>query len=169
MTTIRATSLSKKSQFPLEAAEQKAAWVWLAGVPGGPDGTLQDYSYMVPNGTQLAGTGKRRAIQMASLKAQGLSPGVSDMVIAYPIWGSVAGQCLYPGAYIEMKRVREAYAGPAAVKAAIRPAQIEWLMRMCAVGYWVAVSYGAEEFKELVHMYLRGEAHPDMKWFRDHP
>lgn len=124
---------------------------------------------MVPNGTKLAGTGQRRAIQMAGLKAQGLVAGVSDMVIAYPIWGKAAGMCLYAGAYIEMKRVREAYAGPAAVKAAIRPAQIEWLMRMCGVGYWVAVAYGAEEFKTLVQMYLRGEMNPDLKFFRDRP
>jgi len=109
---------------------------------------------MVPNGTQLAGTGKRRAIQMANLKAQGLRPGVSDIVIAYPSHE-------YHGAYIEMKRVREAYAGPAAVKAAIRPEQIDWLMRMCGVGYWVAIAYGFEEFKTYVQMYLSGKPNPE--------
>lgn len=168
-----------KNQHPLEAAEQRLAWAWLATiyprVSGTSDSdinalkepTLQDYSYMVPNGTQLAGTGQRRAIQMANLKVQGLRPGVSDMVIAYPIWGSGYGNCLYPGAYIEMKRVREAYAGPAAISACVRAEQLDWLKRMASVGYWVAVAYGAEEFKALVGTYLRGEAHPEMKWFRD--
>ena len=131
--------------------------------------TLQDYSYMVPNGTQLAGTGQRRAIQMANLKVQGLRPGVSDMVIAYPIWDSIAGQCRYPGAYIEMKRVREAYAGPAAVRACVRKEQVDWLMLMCSVGYWVAIAYGAEEFKTLIGMYMRGDANPDLRFFRDVP
>lgn len=115
---------------------------------------------MVPNGTQLAGSGKRRAIYMANLKAQGLKPGVSDLVIAYPIWGSVVGTCLYAGAYIEMKRVKEAYAGPAAVKAAVRPEQKEWLRLMDSVGYWVAVAYGAEDFKRLVRLYLLAGSRP---------
>ncbi|KKN76149.1 hypothetical protein LCGC14_0373440 [marine sediment metagenome] len=170
MTIIRSTSSKKRSNFPLEAAEQKAAWAWLATIFPRVQGTansdvnvlaeprLQDYSYMVPNGTQLAGTGKRRAIQMSNLKAQGLRPGVSDIVIAYPIWGKTPGHCLYAGAYIEMKRVREAYAGPAAVKAAIRPEQVEWLTRMASVGYWTAVAYGAEEFKDRVCLYLGGDA-----------
>ena len=113
---------------------------------------------MVPNGTKLAGTGQRRAIQMANLKVQGLRPGVSDMVIAYPIWDGIAGQCRYPGAYIEMKRVRESYAGPAAIKACVRPEQLDWLALMRGVGYWVGVAYGAEEFKQLIGMYLRGES-----------
>lgn len=122
---------------------------------------------MVPNGTQLAGTGQRRAIQMANLKVQGLRPGVSDLVIAYPIWGKASGYCIYPGAYIEMKRVREAYAGPAAVIACVRPEQRDWLMLMCSVGYWVGVAYGAEEFKTLIGMYLKGEASPELQYFRD--
>jgi len=111
---------------------------------------------MVPNGTQLAGTGTRRAMQMASLKAQGLRPGVSDIVMAYPAYG-------YHGAYFEMKRVRAAYAGPAAVRSAIRPAQMQWLLRCSAVGYWVAVSYGAAEFMNHVGMYLRGETNPGLE------
>lgn len=122
--------------------------------------SLQEFCYMVPNGTQLAGTGKRRAIQMANLKAQGLVPGISDMVIAYPTHG-------YHGAYIEMKRVSEAYAGPAAVRNALRPTQLDWLMKMRSVGYWVAVAYGAEEFKTHVTNYLKGTPQPELKCFRD--
>ena len=124
---------------------------------------------MVPNGTQLAGTGQRRAIQMANLKVQGLRPGVSDLVIAYPIWDGIAGQCRYPGAYIEMKRVREAYMGPKAILACVRPEQLDWLMLMCSVGYWVAVAYGAEEFKVLIAQYLRGEQNKTLDAFRDRP
>jgi len=117
---------------------------------------------MVPNGTQLAGSGKRRAIYMANLKAQGLKPGVSDICIAYPIWGKLPGTCYYAGAYIEMKRVCEAYKGPAAVRSAVREEQKQWLIRMDLVGYWVAVAYGAEEFKKLVESYLAGKTHPPL-------
>ena len=124
--------------------------------------TLQDFSYMVPNGTQLAGSRVHRAQYMASLKAQGFRPGVSDIVIAYPIWGQIAGRCIYPGAYIEMKRVKEAYKGPAALKAAVRVEQAEWLERMETVGYWTALSYGADQFKRLVSSYLRGESPPPL-------
>lgn len=159
------TKLTKVSKYPLESAEQRAAWDWLSTQRPWADGvacgdinllrTLQDYCYMVPNGTHLSGTGKRRAIQMANLKSQGLRTGISDLVIAYPVGG-------YHGAYIEMKRVRKAYAGPAAIRAAIRPEQISWLNRMSIVGYWTAVAYGAGEFIELMGMYLRGEPHPEL-------
>ncbi len=112
---------------------------------------------MVPNGTQLGGGRTRRAQYMASLKAQGLKPGVSDIVIAYPIWGEEQGHCLYPGAYIELKRVVEAYPGPAALKSALRPEQLEWLELMQSVGYWVAIAYGREDFYSRVNSYLRSE------------
>jgi len=153
------------SRWPLESEEQKAAWRWMATVkvPQGNALTthrLQDFSYMVPNGTQLAGGGQRRAIYMANLKAQGLRPGVSDLVIAYPIWGKTVGTCYYPGAYIEMKRVREAYPGPAALKLSVREEQKEFLLLMRDVGYWTAIAYGAEDFKVLVRSYLNKEMSP---------
>ncbi len=170
MIKISTKQLKATSRWPLESEEQKAAWKWMATHPVGTqhelrDGTvviptLQDYSYMVPNGTQLAGAGQRRAIYMANLKAQGLRPGVSDLVIAYPIWLETAGYCLYPGAYIEMKRVREAYPGPAALRLAVREEQKEWLMLMGSVGYWVAVAYGVEDFKLLVRNYLKKRSPP---------
>ncbi len=173
MTKISSSCTKRKDKHPLEAAEQRIAWAWLGTVPVKSDhplawGTLQDFAYMVPNGTNLAGTGKRRAIQMANLKSQGLRTGVSDLVIAYPTYqegyhgmGGGADATGYFGAYIEMKRVREAYNGPAAIKSAVRPEQVKWLMRMASVGYWVGLAYGAEEFKTLIGMYLRGEKNPD--------
>lgn len=148
---------------PLEVEEQKACYAWLGMVPIiGGDGErnqrwLQDYSFMVPNGTQLGGGRTRRAQYMASLKAQGLKPGVSDIVIAYPMWGEVQGQCMYPGAYIELKREVGAYGGPAALKSAVRKEQREWAELMQSVGYWVAIAYGREDFKELANSYLRSE------------
>ncbi len=106
---------------------------------------------MVPNGTQLAGGRNRRAMYMASLKAQGFRTGVSDLVIAVPSGG-------YHGAYIELKRDVRAYKGPAAIKAAVRVEQKEWLVKMEEQGYWVAVAYGCEDFKSIMRSYMRGES-----------
>ncbi len=176
MVTMTFETRSGKPKHLLEVAEQKLAWAWLGQRKiQCTKLTIQDYSYMVPNGTQLPGSGARRAIYMKSLKAQGFRPGVSDLVIAYPthVCGakSIVGLGYpttgYHGAYIEMKRVREAYSGPAAVKAAIRPEQKEWLARMHSVGYWVAVAYGFEEFKSLVEKYLRGESPPLLDFLKD--
>ena len=75
MIKITRKEMVAKSRYPLESEEQKAAWKWMVTHPVGDhemrDGTvviptLSDYSYMVPNGTQLAGGGQRRAIYMAS-------------------------------------------------------------------------------------------------------
>lgn len=106
---------------------------------------------MVPNGTQLAGGRQRRAQYMASLKAQGFRPGVSDIVIAYPTHN-------YHGAYIELKRDPAAYKGPKALATALRPEQRDWLERMDAVGYWTAVAYGVDDFKRLVESYMAGKS-----------
>jgi hypothetical protein len=59
-----------------------------------------------------------------------------------------------------MKRVREAYPGPAALKLAVREEQKDFLELMQSVGYWVAIAYGAEEFKVLVRSYLNKEMSP---------
>ncbi len=110
---------------------------------------LQDFSYMVPNGTQLAGSRNRRAAYMASLKAQGFKVGVSDLYISYPAKG-------YHGAYIELKRDPGAYTGPKALRTALRPEQRQWLELMGGVGYWTGVAYGFEDFQRHVKNYLAG-------------
>ena len=159
---------------PLEVAIQKDCWSWLstilldsrgAIIAGTADSdinvlklqSLQTYSYMVPNGLQLGGGRQRRGQYMASLKAQGFKPGVSDMVIAYPKATGMLGPD-YNGAYIELKRDVEAYKGPAARRAALRPEQRDWLELMLRVGYWGAVAYGLDDFKQLVRNYLAGES-----------
>ena len=161
MATISFDSMkSGLSKHPLEVEEQKNCWAWLSHVDMENGKTLQTYSYMVPNGVQLSGAGTRRAIYMKSLKAQGFKPGVSDLVIAYPTFDVDFGGDYHGafGAYIEMKRVPQAYAGPAAIRAALRKEQKEWLELMDSVGYWVAVAYGTDDFKRLVRLYLAGES-----------
>ena len=174
MVRLDFTPTKARPEFPLESAIQKDCWAWLNTIFPRVKGTadsdinvlkeprLQDYSYMVPNGTQLGGSRQRRAQYMNSLKAQGFRPGVSDLVIAYPRRNraSPVQSALpwYHGAYIELKREPGAYKGPAAKRAAVRPEQIEWLERMKSVGYWVSVCYGFEDFRGQVESYLRGEA-----------
>jgi len=52
--------------------------------------------FSIPNGAQLAGNQKKRAIQMNALKAEGLKPGVSDLFLMVARGG-------YHGLFIEMK------------------------------------------------------------------
>jgi len=114
---------------------------------------------MVPNGTQLAGARNRRAMAMSNLKAQGFRVGVSDMVIAYPFRPPGRIEFFwYHGAYIEIKRDVGAYNGPKALRTALRPEQLDWLLLMESVGYWAAVAYGVEDFKSLVRNYLAGKS-----------
>lgn len=150
-----------------EAEIQKLCWAWLKTQPRVLK-TIQDYSYMVPNGTQLAGARDRRAMYMSSLKAQGFRPGVSDIVIALPTY--TEGNSYHHGhhgAYIELKKDAEAYGGPKAIKArqnAIRPEQRDWLVQQAVVGYWCCVAWGFEDFKRLVRLFLNRESPPPLDW-----
>lgn len=153
MIRLKTIPVRGAGKYPLEIDEQKACWAWLGQSLLGPNSgaTWQDYSYMVPNGTQLSGGRAHRAMYMNSLKAQGFRTGVSDLVIAVPSGG-------YHGAYIELKRDVRAYRGPAAIKAAVRLEQKVWLAKMEEQGYWTAIAYGAEDFKSLMRSYMRGES-----------
>lgn len=148
-----------KRKHPKEADEQKVCWEWLATVRVGKH-TLQDLSFMVPNGTQLAGARTRRAQYMASLKAQGFKPGVSDIFI-----GNNTGT--YPGAFIELKRKREAYGGPAAVASAVRKEQKDFLDLMLEQDYYCDVAYGFDEFKTTVENFIANGSRPVLPWHDD--
>ena len=167
MTSFDFTNTGKIIRPRREVDVQKECWDWLSRfiLDGGK--CLQDYVYMVPNGTQLSGTNRGRAKYMASLKAQGLRPGVSDIVIAFPVWRDKPyqdGPICYHGAYIELKKEKELYSGPAAVRSAIRNEQKDWLELMRGVGYWVAVAYGTADFQSLVRSYLAKETQPSLPW-----
>ena len=163
MTSLTFTSTGS-SILPKEVDIQKLCWEWLAYVSCERERFLQDYAFMVPNGTQLPGNAVR---YMASLKAQGFRPGVSDLVIAYPVWREDPkhdGPICYHGMYVELKRDRKSYGGPAAIASAVRKEQKEWLERMEDVGYWACLAYGFDEFKSLVRSYLAKEIQPPLPW-----
>lgn len=87
---------------------------------------------------------------MASLKKQGLRPGVSDIVIAYPVTP-------YHGAYLELKR------GPREVTA-MGDEQKLWLTRMRDVGYYAAVAAGLEDAILHVRQYISGVKAGPFPW-----
>jgi len=117
---------------PTESEEQKALCQYLTFI-----GVT---FYAVPNGTFLSGTPLQRAKQMNRLKAEGLKPGVPDMV------------CLFEGGisvYIEMKRKDGG---------TVSKEQKEWLERLRVLGFSAYVCKGAKEAIDVVQKYL-----PDSK------
>lgn len=92
----------------------------------------------IPNGAYLAGDARRRAIQMARLKAAGLRPGAPDVFLAVPR-GS------WHGLFIEMKSSK----GKASVE------QNSYLGLLELQYYDIAVCHGATEAIALIKTYLK--------------
>lgn len=102
--------------------------------------TLSDFMFAVPNGMQLAGTAGRRARYMNAMKNRGLKPGVSDLVIAYPV-------APYHGMYVELKLH---------LNSKISEAQVAWTSLMNAVGYYAVVCPGFNDAVWQIENYLKG-------------
>ena len=93
--------------------------------------------FAVPNGASLAGNNLQRMKQAARLKAEGMRPGVSDLILMIPSKG-------YHGFAIEMK-----YGKNKASKA-----QLDWLKGIEGQGYKSEIVYTKERFIEIVSDYL---------------
>lgn len=126
---------------PLESEIQAAVFDYLANFPVNPRLTLQDFTYSVPNGVMFAGTPAQRAKYMNALKRQGFKPGVSDIVIAFPLHG-------YHGAYIELKRDKHSPIGDD---------QVTWRERMKSAGYFSEIAVGLDEALAAVRRYWSGK------------
>lgn len=87
--------------------------------------------FAVPNG------GRRDRVSGAKLKAEGVLPGVSDLILL------VARRGCY-GLLIEMKTERGKQS----------PAQKEWARDMAARGYLYVVCHSFDEFREAIDDYL---------------
>lgn len=92
----------------------------------------------IPNGAHFAGDIQRRAIQMNSLKAQGLIVGASDYFLAIPT-------PKFSGLWIELKRAN--------IKKG-SDNQIIFLRRQRMFGYDGAVCSGFEQAKDKIDEYL---------------
>lgn len=94
---------------------------------------MRDYLLHIPNG------GSRHLLEARNLQLQGVRPGVSDYLLAYPANG-------YHGCWIELKR-KDKKVSPTA-------AQLIWIHRMKSVGYYADVAYGADQAWEFFMHYL---------------
>lgn len=112
-----------------EAQEQKFLFQW-AGVSRQKYPELE-LLFHVPNG------GRREAREAASLKKQGVKPGVPDLIL--PV---ARGE--YFGLYIELKAGKN------------KPSehQLEWIENLNQQGYFVKVCYGWIEASEVITNYL---------------
>jgi hypothetical protein len=101
--------------------------------------------FSVPNGAHLKGNRIQRARQMSILKAEGLMPGASDLVLPEPImFGPLdPGEC--HGLYLEMKRTG---------KSVTSEEQVAFGQSMVDRGYEFQVAHGIDEGIEILTDYL---------------
>jgi hypothetical protein len=126
----KAEKLSKVSRSrsdptnPTEDDEQAKLHVWLTR-----EGIRH---YAIPNG------GKRNYVEAIKFKRTGVSSGVPDICIPYPMG-------LYHGLYIELKRAKGGK---------VSDSQTEWLAFLTKNGYLAQVAEGFEKAKEIVLYYF---------------
>ena len=126
---------------PLEADHQEAFFQWLAyvSVPNIRGWRpLKDYAFAIPNGSMIAGDAKQRAKYIAAMKRRGWKNGVSDVFIAYPMFGA-------SGLWLEFKRD---------AMSPVRKEQEDWIELMNLAGYTAAVVCSLEEAQHQVKQYL---------------
>lgn len=114
----------------IESEHQQALFQWATLAAGGiPELKLM---YHVPNG------GKRDHAEAACLNAEGVKPGVPDIVL--PV-----ARGRYHGLYIELKA------------AGGKPTenQIEWLNSLSGQGYHAVICYGWTAARTVIEEYLR--------------
>ncbi len=124
-------------------------------VSGGP---LSRFLLAIPNGSHLAGDTKHRAIKMARLKALGLRPGASDLLLALQ-------HGPYAGLFIEMKKQRGHFPSPRAAERAFSDDQRLFHRDAGEGGFATALCYGAAEADLVISQYLSG----DLDWERWNP
>ena len=115
-----------------EEEEQACFFRWLSSCKP----KLYSCAFAVPNG------GYRSIREASRLKAQGVRPGVSDIVILYPT-------AKYHGLLIEAKRLK--IRGRPNPK--VSPLQQAWCDHMNSLGYKAVICYGFEEMAQIVKEY----------------
>lgn len=121
---------------PTEAQEQAAIMQWAEMMrPQLPD---LEWLFHVPNG------GARDPITARMLQGQGVKAGVPDLCLPVP-----SGR--YHGLYIELKRADHSNAPTIEQK--------RWIDHLSAVGYLVAICYGAEQAIKTIRHYLEAGHH----------
>lgn len=105
--------------------------------PAGNREPISNYLFAIPNG------GKRDKREGGRLKAQGVTAGISDMMLALPFGG-------YHGLFIELKA--PIVKGKAKPKTS--PAQDVIIKRFTSVGYLCVVCWGYDEAIDIINKYI---------------
>jgi hypothetical protein len=101
----------------------------------------EDFLFSIPNGARIGGRiGKKGFPILASiLKAEGMTEGIPDLLLAFPTGG-------FAGLFIEMKTI----------VGSLEPEQRRKCEKLASVGYAVAKCETADEFDRTVDAYLSG-------------
>lgn len=113
-----------------EAEEQISVFNWIEYNLGKYEDL--EFLYHIPNG------GFRNSAEAASLKKQGVKPGVPDLCLPVARGG-------YFGLYIEMKADRSSKASEA---------QKKWISNLLKQGYQAGVCYGFDDAIRVLKLYL---------------
>lgn len=124
---------------PLETVEQQrlikwAHWITWDGI------NLGDHLFAIPNGGSRAKHARNVSIEAVRMKAEGVRPGVPDLMLAVPANG-------WHGLFIEMKRASKS-------KSRVSAPQYEWCQRLADRGYKVIIAYGFEAAKKGISEYF---------------
>lgn len=121
--------------IPSESQEQKALVQWLNYHP-----ILKNYFCKISN------EGQRSVVTGARFKLEGLRPGVSDLLIYYPVMP-------YCGLWLEIKQNRRYRESERRTKSWI--AQKEFIETVRGVGYHADFCYGWENGTRIIEEYLK--------------
>lgn len=94
----------------------------------------------IPNGQWIAGRGKQKYALINKYKAEGLMPGVSDLLICEMRGG-------FGGLWLEMKDNGK-------TRASVSQEQRDWIGKMIRSGYRASWASGFDEAKEIVEIYM---------------
>lgn len=139
-----------------EHGHQAAFFQWIVLEGRKLFGTDADLLFAVPNG------GDRRASVAASMKAEGVKPGVPD--VCWPLPRSTGGTethlsvdggacSAYAGLWLELKKPTEV----GKKNGGRSDAQVEWHKRLRAQGYAVVLAFGWQAMAWAAYLYWKGE------------
>ena len=94
----------------------------------------------IPNGAQIAGSGKRKFGLINKYKAEGMTNGVSDLFICKP-------NELYAGLWLEMNDIRK-------TACSLSKDQKEFMQDMLAAGYHATWAAGFDQAREEIEKYM---------------
>lgn len=106
---------------------------------------IYDMTFAIPNGGSRGDNARSRAIRGLAMKAEGVKPGVPDVMVAWPYGG-------YAGLFVEMKRPADKEKDRKA--GVLGKSQEPWHDRLRERGYAVAVAYSWDEALALIKRYF---------------